>query len=119
MGVAAGGLWANAAGALLASILLGGTFMGITALGFVAARELAPEQQRRSAALMTAGFGVGQIVGPIVAGWLLDRVDSFMLPSLIGAAALVLGAMIAMHTARSLAPLRLTAAPTLRQFENP
>jgi MFS family permease len=114
IGVAAGGLWPNAAGALLASILLGGTFMGITALGFVAARELAPEQQRRSAALMTAGFGVGQIIGPIVAGWLLDRVDSFMLPSLMGAAVLVLAAIIAMHAARSLAQAHFAEAPASR-----
>ena len=119
VGVAAGGLWPNMPGALLASVLLGGTFMGITALGFVAARELAPEQQRRSAALMTAGFGVGQIVGPVVAGWLLDRVDNFMLPSLLGATALVAGAVVAMHTARSLTRLRRPEAAAFRQLGNP
>jgi len=102
VGVAAGGLWPTAAGALLASVLLGGTFMGITALGFAAARALAPEQQRRSFALMTAGFGVGQIAGPVVAGWLIDRTHSFALPSLIAAMALVAGAAIAMQTARAL-----------------
>jgi len=105
VGVAAGGLWPNPVGALFASVLLGGTFMGITALGFVAARALAPEQQRRSFALMTAGFGVGQIAGPIVAGWLIDRTHSFAPPSLIAAAVLAAGAMIAMQTARTLGRL--------------
>ncbi len=109
-GVAAGGLWSDAAGALLAAVLLGGTFMGITALGFIAARALAPAQQRRSSALMTAGFGAGQILGPIIAGWLLDRTHSFMLPSLIGAAALLLATVLAIQTARSLAQLSLSQA---------
>jgi len=109
-GVAAGGLWPGAAGALLAAVLLGGTFMGITALGFVAARALAPEQQRRSFALMTAAFGAGQIAGPIAAGWLIDRTHSFALPSMIGAAALVAGAAIALQTARQLARPNLASA---------
>ncbi len=102
VGVAAGGLWPNAAGALLASVLLGGTFMGITALGFTAARVLAPAQQRRAFAVMTAAFGVGQIAGPIGAGWLLDRTHSFLWPSLIGAAALALASVIATRTATAL-----------------
>jgi MFS family permease len=101
-GVAAGGLWVNAAGALLASVLLGGTFMGITALGFAAARVMAPTQQRRAFAVITAAFGVGQIAGPIGAGWLLDRTHSFLWPSLVGAAALALASLIATRTAAML-----------------
>ncbi len=46
-------------------------------------------------ALMTAAFGVGQIVGPTLAGWLFDRTGSFILPSLLAAAALVLAAVLA------------------------
>jgi len=95
VGVAAGGLWQTPAGVLLAAALLGGTFMGITALGFTAARALAPEQGRRSSALMTAGFGVGQIAGPLVAGRLLDTTGSFALPSTIAALALVVAAAVA------------------------
>ena len=83
IGVAAGGLWSTPAAALLAAFLLGGTFMGITALGFAAARALGVQHQRRSFALITAGFGLGQIAGPIVAGILLDRTHSFAAPSLL------------------------------------
>jgi MFS family permease len=104
VGVAAGGVWANAAGAVLAAVLLGGTFMGITALGFAAARTLAPDQQRRSFAVMTAAFGAGQIVGPIAAGWLIDRTGSFLAPSLLGAAALVVGGVLALATAHATRP---------------
>ncbi len=101
IGVAAGGLWSSAGAALLAAILLGGTFMGITALGFAAARAMAPAHQRRSFALITAGFGLGQIAGPSVAGFLLDRTSSFAAPSLIAAAAVAIAAVIAMQMARA------------------
>jgi len=94
IGVAAGGLWPSAAGALLAAALLGGTFMGITALGFAAARALAPHQQHRCFAVITAGFGLGQILGPSVAGLLLDRTHSFAAPSLLAAAAVAVAAAI-------------------------
>jgi len=100
VGVAAGGLWQTPAGVLLAAALLGGTFMGITALGFTAARALALEQGRRSSALMTAGFGVGQIAGPLVAGWLLDATGSFAVPSTIAAVALAMAAVVAGIAAR-------------------
>ncbi|HUB12904.1 MAG TPA: YbfB/YjiJ family MFS transporter [Acetobacteraceae bacterium] len=91
-GVAVGGVWPSAAGALIAAVLLGGTFMGITALGFSAARALAPQQQHRSFAVITAGFGLGQILGPSVAGLLLDRTQSFAAPSLLAAAAVAIAA---------------------------
>ena len=94
LGVAAGGLWTTPAGALLAAALLGGTFMGITALGFAAARVLAPDDQRRAFALTTAGFGVGQIAGPLMAGLLLDHTGSFAAPSVLAAGALVLAALL-------------------------
>lgn len=100
LGVAAGGLWPSAAGALLAALLLGGTFMGITALGFAAARALGPHQQHQSFAVITAGFGLGQIVGPSVAGVMLDRTHSFAAPSLLAAAAVVLAAAIAFGVSR-------------------
>ena len=101
IGVAAGGAWPTPVGALLSAVLLGGTFMGITALGFAAARELAPRHQRRSFALITAGFGLGQVLGPVVAGVLLDRTGAFAMPSLIATAATATAAIIAMRLART------------------
>ena len=77
--------------------------MGITALGFAAARPQSHEQQRRSFAGITAAFGAGQIAGAVVAGWLIDRTGDFVAPSLIGAAALVLAAGTAISTAARLA----------------
>lgn len=96
VGVAAGGLWPGPAGVLLSAILLGATIMGITTLGFTVARGLvAPAHERRAFALITAGFGVGQMVGPVMAGALLDRTGGFAIPSLLAAGALGVAALIA------------------------
>lgn len=96
LGVVASVLWLTKTGALLGAVLLGGTFMGITALGLVAARGLTQSDNggdaRRSLGLMTAAFGLGQIVGPSFAGFVHDMTGSFVLPSLAAAAALLVAA---------------------------
>ncbi|UYN94213.1 MAG: YbfB/YjiJ family MFS transporter [Enhydrobacter sp.] len=74
-------LWVSDVTIVAAAILVGGTFMGMTALGLLAARG--------HIALMTASFGLGQIVGPVFAGYLYDLTGSLTLPSLAAAAALV------------------------------
>jgi predicted MFS family arabinose efflux permease len=94
VGVAASVLWPSAFGALLAAALLGGTFMGLTALGLAGARRLAPANPRPVLAVMTASFGLGQIIGPALAGLLSEQTGGFALPSLLAAGALVVGAVI-------------------------
>lgn len=95
VGVAASVLWLDEAGVLLAAVLLGGTFMGITALGLIGARKLSVGDPRHTLAMVTAAFGVGQIVGPAFAGVLHDLTGSFVLPSLVATMALVLSAVLA------------------------
>ncbi len=84
----------NTTGIMLAAVCLGGTIMAITALGFMGARTLSSSDPRRIFALMTAAFGLGQIVGPTIAGWLFDRTGSFLLPSMMAVGALVIAAML-------------------------
>ncbi len=92
VGVAISVLIADPAVVLVAAALLGGTFMGITALGLIHARGLAAGDPRRLLALMTAAFGLGQMIGPTFAGVVHDLGGGFTAPSLAAAAALVVAA---------------------------
>jgi cyanate permease len=88
---------------LLGAALLGGTFMGLTALGLIGARRLSASDPRSTLAIMTAAFGLGQIVGPAFAGLVHDVTGSFVLPSLVAVAALLLAAALALSKRRPLA----------------
>jgi predicted MFS family arabinose efflux permease len=87
-------LVANAPALLAAALLLGGTIMGLTALGLIQARQLARGDPRQSLALMTAAFGLGKMIGPSFAGYAYALTGSFRAPSLAAAAALVIAAAL-------------------------
>jgi predicted MFS family arabinose efflux permease len=94
VGVMATVLWITPPGMLIAAVFLGGTFMGITALGLVGARRLSAGDPRRTLAFMTAAFGLGQMIGPTFAGLIRDHTGSFVLPTVTAAVALVLAAIL-------------------------
>ncbi len=96
LSVAGGGV----PGALAASVLNGGTFVGLTALGLIGARRLARGDPRRALGLMSAVFGIGQTVGPALAGWIADRTGSYLAPSIAAASALILAAALAASVGR-------------------
>jgi MFS family permease len=83
--------------AIVASaVLVGGTFMAITALGLQVGRRLATGAPQKIQAIMTAAFGIGQVVGPLVAGHLRETAGTYLASSLAAAAALVIGAALAL-----------------------
>ena len=90
LSVLGGGIWSI----LLAAGLLGGTFVGLTAIGLIEARHLSAGNPRRSIALMTAAWGLGQMVGPTFAGVLYDSLGSYLVPSLLATAALAAAAAL-------------------------
>lgn len=95
-GVATSVLADNEFAVILSAVLLGGTFVGITALGLGIARQLSPGNPRQGIALVTAFFGLGQMIGPGFAGYTYAFDDSFLVPSLSAAFALIIAsAMVA------------------------
>lgn len=96
IGVAASALWTTPAGIIVAAIFLGGTFVGLTALGLVAARDGSGGDPRRRIALMTVSFSFGQILGPVFAGYVYDATGSLLVPSLAAASGLMLAAILSL-----------------------
>jgi predicted MFS family arabinose efflux permease len=98
IGVAASVEWVTISGVCFSALLLGGTFMGLTALGFMAARALSAENSHQAFGRMTASFGIGQMVGPLLAGLLSEQFGSFRVASLLAAAALMAAGALALWT---------------------
>jgi len=86
VGVAGSAIWTNEVTITGAALLVGGTFMGLTALGLIAASG--------RIALMTASFGLGQILGPLFAGYVFDATGSLTVPLLGAAATLIVAATL-------------------------
>ena len=104
VGVAMSVLVDDAVAVVVSAALLGGTFVGITALGLIHARHLSTGDPRRILALMTAAFGLGQMIGPAFAGFAYGFGDSFLAPSLAAAAALLVAAALVMDPRTWLSP---------------
>jgi len=102
VGVAAAALGEHLLAVFVGALLLGGTFMAITALGLTTARALSAGASAQVVGRMTAAFGLGQMLGPAAGGWLAERSGSFAAPSLLAVAVLVGCAGVLAFTARQL-----------------
>jgi MFS family permease len=106
LGTGLGALDASPATALAAGLLIGGTFMGVTALAMGRARELAPPGAgARAAGLVTVAFGLGQVAGPALSGHLLATAGP--------GPALLVPAGVALLGAAGLAADRSTGRPAM------
>ncbi len=83
------------AGIVIAASCVGGTFMVATMTGMQEARILAPDHASRLMAAMTAAFGMGQIIGPLLVSLVAD-LQNGMNVLLVGASALLLGSAAAL-----------------------
>ena len=89
-GVLAPVLAINAITLLIAALCVGGSFMVITMAGIKEALCLGGASAAQAVGLMTAGFGIGQIAGPLMVGYFAESHDAFAWPSLIAVSVLIL-----------------------------
>ena len=95
----------GAAAAFSAAVLFGGTFAGITALTLTLAGHLAPSRSAQLIGMLTAVFGVGQMIGPVLGGVIADRAQNFT-PALVAASVCVLAGGALMALLQPFDPLR-------------
>lgn len=81
----------NTTGALLGALLFGATFMGITTLFVAEARNIAPFQSNQVIGYLTFVYGVGQMIGPSVAGVLMEKTGNYNTALFFAASMLVFG----------------------------
>jgi predicted MFS family arabinose efflux permease len=81
---------------ILSALLVGGTFMGTFTIAMPAARRVAGSVRFDMLATMTAAYGVGQIVGPLIAGVLHGRTRSFDSSLALAAVALLAAAALSL-----------------------
>ena len=93
-------LWSSPISFLLAGVLLGGTFIALTALGLVGARNLNTGEPRQVIGLMTASFGCGQIIGPTFAGILHDLMGSFTTALIVSVFALFISSIMVLYISK-------------------
>jgi predicted MFS family arabinose efflux permease len=87
-------VWPTLVGFALGSLLLGMPFTALTLFAVREARRLRGNAAAGLIGYATASYGVGQIVGPLLAAPLAHRTGSFAIPLLIAAAALAVGSTL-------------------------
>ena len=96
--IALGLLWPGRAGFALGSLLLGLPFTAITFFALQEARHQWPQAGAGFTGLLTALYGIGQIVGPPIVAWMLHhaatRGQGFVYGLAVAAAALGVGAVL-------------------------
>jgi MFS family permease len=76
-----------------AAVCFGSTLMGITAVAVAFGVRIA-RHPARMVGLLTAAFGLGQMIGPVLAGWLAERQGGFNGSLLLAAGAVLAGAAL-------------------------
>ncbi len=87
-------------GIIISAILLGSTFMGITAIALLEGQARFRGGVRVSTAILTSAFGLGQMIGPYLAGVIIDITGKFDTAMSASAGALILAALLMLDPRR-------------------
>ncbi|MFC8965216.1 YbfB/YjiJ family MFS transporter [Streptomyces sp. NPDC057094] len=104
VGIALPALFGGVTAALISAVLFGATFIGVSTLALATGAHL---RFPRSVALLTAGYSVGQIAGPLLVAPLLQHGYR---QALLLASGVVLAAAVSAAVLRSGFPHRIVAA---------
>lgn len=95
VGVIAAWLMPGMAGLVTGALLVGGGFLCAVQLSLLYGRELAPNHTRYMAGLLTTGYAVGQLIGPMtsaLSSWLTHRLEPAL--GLAGIVLLIAGGLV-------------------------
>jgi len=114
IGIALPALVGGTAAALISAVLFGGTFLAISMLALATGAHL---RFPRSVALLTAGYSVGQILGPLAVAPLLHHGyhRALLLAALVVLAAAAAAAVLRIGFPHHMVVVRHTAPPRQRE----
>lgn len=77
---------------MLGAVGYGGTFLGIVSLSLAYGRKISPGGTTTS--ILTVFFSLGQMIGPLIGGYIADKTGGFDIPVLMAAAAVAIGGLL-------------------------
>ena len=92
----------NQIGIIFASILLGATFIPITALAFLEGQIRYSGSIRVSTAILTTAFSIGQMIGPYFGGLIIDLFFSYKIALFISSISLFIASLLMINPSRYL-----------------
>ena len=92
----------NKVGITSASILLGSTFIPITALALLEGQSRYNGSIRISTAILTSSFSVGQMIGPYFGGFIIDLFNSYSIALTISSISLFIASILMINPTRFL-----------------
>ena len=90
----------NKIGITSASILLGSTFIPITALALLEGQSRYKGSIRVSTAILTSSFSVGQMIGPYFGGFIIDLFNSYNIALIISSISLFIASILMINPTR-------------------
>ncbi|HLO63240.1 MAG TPA: YbfB/YjiJ family MFS transporter, partial [Azonexus sp.] len=86
--------WGGLLPTLFGALLFGGTFIGMVSLVLTMAGRYYPTRPAKMMGKMTLSYGVAQIIGPAVVGWLATRLGNYSIGLYLAGGVMVVGVVL-------------------------
>ncbi len=93
VGIALPAIATNTITLYISAFIFGATFMGITTIVTTLARHIVPVNSHQILGYLTAGYALGQMVGPTVGGILANATNSYQYSLVAAATVVIIGAL--------------------------